>query len=340
MKKLLPAMVLGLALTTGVNAQDTSLLGDDFRVDYYGQVNGNYVNTPDYGYNYTYAWLNVSVTWKEKIRAVLTTSVTAAFEDGGVDLIEGETIEEFIKEAYIEIREVGGTPVAIIVGKRTIPFANKVEAMPVFGNNPIEEEFNMEEVFGLTVKLDKGLLGILDSAEISAFETEQGDLKLGTINGVSVKLDRALTRNFSVSAGHVIIDDENNVNGTEHKTTVGLITKTDDGDLMGWVNGMLFSNNPDFPNSDFAITAGAKYQVTDSTDVVVEMTYVEKEVMQYAIGTNTALTRRVTVGVEARYNDYLDGRDSEIIFGANARYTFGVNNYAPNEEYLFDGEND
>lgn len=340
MKKLLPAMVLGLALSTGVNAQDSGLLGDDFRVDYYGQLNGNAVSTPDYNYNYTYAWLSLGVEWKNKIRAVLTTSVTAAFEDGGVELIEGETIEEFIKEAYIEIKEVGGAPVAIIVGKRTIPFANKVEAMPVFGNNPIEEDFNMEEVFGLTVRLDKGLLGLIDSAEISAFETEKGDLKLGTINGVSVKLDRAITRNLSVSAGHVIIDDDSNPNGVEHKTTVGLITKTDDGDLMGWVNGMLFSNNPNHPDADFAITAGVKYQLTDSTDVVVEMTYVQKEVMQYAIGTNTALTRRISVGVEARYNDYLDGRDNEIIFGANARYTFGVNDYAPNEDYLFDGDND
>lgn len=334
MKRLLSAIVLGLTLplSVQVNAQqDVGLLGDDFKVDYYGQLNANAVAHEDYNYNYTYAWLSLGVTWKEKVRAVLTTSLTTIIEDNDIKLENGFSIEEFITDAYIEIREVGGAPVAIIVGKRSIPFASAVEAMPVFGNNPLSEQYDIDEVFGFSVRLDQGLFGIFDSAEISAFETEKGDLSIGTIDGVSVRLNKALTSNIALNAGHAQMGDEG-------RTTVGLITKSNDGDLVGWVNGMIFSNNPEYPDSDFAITAGVKYQVTGSTDIVVEMTYVEKEVMQYSIGTSTALTRRISVGVEVRYNDYQDARDDEIVFGANARYTFGVNNYAPNEEYLFGDE--
>lgn len=336
MNKFLATLITGLALTNPILAQDTGLLGDDFKVDYYGEVNGNYVSHPDYNYNYTYAWLSLGVEWKNKVRAVITTSLTAVLEDNDIRLEDDFSLEEFITDAYIEIKEVGGAPVAIIVGKRSIPFANAVEAMPIFGNNPIGEQYDLDEVFGFSIRLDKGLFGMFDSAELSAFETEKGDLKIGDINGVSVKLSKQITQNIVVNAGQVFINDDANPNGAESKTTIGLITKTNDGDLMGWVNGMLFSNNPQYPNSDFAITAGVKYQITGSTDVVVEMTYVESEVMQYAIGTNTALTSRITVGAEIRYNDYMDARDDEIVFGVNARYSFGVNGYAPNEEYLFD----
>ena len=338
MKKLLATLMLGLALPLSVNAQDdTSLLGDDFTFDYYGQVNANGVVYPDYGYNYTYSWLSLGVEWRHKVRAVLTTNLTTLIENGDVRLENGFDIEEFITNAYIEVREVGGLPVAIIVGKRSIPFANAVEAMPVFGNNPLSEQFDIDEVFGFSVRLNEGFLGIFDGAEISAFETEEGDLSIGSINGVSVKLDTQLTDSISLGLGQVLIDRDGE---TESKTTIGLIGKSASGDLVGWINGMVFSNNPEYPGSDFAITAGAKFQFTGSTDVVVEMNYVEKEVMQYAVGANVDLTRRLTVGAEVRYNDYQDDSDDEVVFGLNARYSFGVNDYAPNDEYIFGSEND
>jgi len=336
MRKILPSLVLGLGLATSALGQDVGLLNDDFKVSYYGEVSANGVAHPDYNYNYTSAWLSLSVEWKNKVRAVLTTSLTTIFEENRVKLEDDFSLEEFITEAYIEIKEVGGSPVAIIVGKRSIPFVKSVEAMPVFGNNPVSEMYDIDEVFGLTVKLDQGLFGLFDSAEFSAFETEAGDMSIGSINGVSVKLSKELSKNVVVNAGLARMDSDNNPLGTEGRAILGVIGKSDDGDLVGWVNGMLFSNNPQYPNSDFALTAGVKVQVTKSTDVVVEMTYVEKEVMQYAIGTNTALTSRITVGAEVRYNDYEDARDDEIVFGVNARYTFGVDGYAPNDEYLFD----
>ena len=335
MKKLISMAILATGLSTPIMAQDIGLLGDDFNVSYYGEVNANYVKHPTYAYDYHYAWLSLGVEWKNKVRAVLTTSLTATFEDGNIELEDDFSIEEFITEAYIEIKEVGGAPVAIIVGKQAIPFGQKVEEMPVFGNNPMEDHYGVDEVFGLTVKLNQGLLGLIDSASVSAFETESGDLSIGDINGISVKISKELSENIALNAGAAHISSNTSGVEDESRVTLGLITKSNSGDLVGWVNGMLFSNNPEYPNTDFAITAGAKYQLTKAADVVVEMTYVEKEVMQYSIGTNIAITKRITVGAEVRYNDYEDARDDEVVFGLNTRYTFGVNDYGPNEEYIF-----
>ncbi len=332
MKKLLPALALTLGLHTGVLAQqDVGLLNNDFKVDYYGEVNGNYVQHDDYNYNYTYGWVSLGVEWKNKIRAVLTTSLTAVFEDGDVKFEDGFDIEEFISDAYIEIKEVGGAPVAVIIGKRSIPFGQSVEEMPIFGNNPIGDMYDKDGVFGLTVRLDKGFFGLFDSAEISAFETEGDDLSIGTINGAAVKLSKEVTQNIVASVGAAKLDEETRV-------TVGLVAKSSDGDLVGWINGMVFSDNPEFPNSDFAITAGSRYSITSSTDVIIEMTYVEKEVVQYALGLDQAITSRFTVGVEVRYNDYQTSQEDEVVFGIRAKYEFGSNGYAPNEEYLFGGE--
>lgn len=331
-------LLLAALASINISAQSdlNGLLGDDFKVDYYGEVNANMVTHPDYNYNYTYGWLSLGVEWKNKVRAVLGTSLTAVFEENDIRLEDDFSIEEFITDAYIEIKEVGGQPMAIIVGKRSIPFATSVEAMPIFGNNPMSEMYDKDGVFGLTVRLDKGFFGLFDAAELSAFETEGDDLSIGTINGASVKLTKELTESIAMNVGYAQMD--NGQGEDEKRASIGLITKTLDGDLVGWINGMLFSDNPEYPDSNFAITGGVKYQLTRSTDVVVEMTYVEREVMQYSLGVNTALTRRVTLGAEVRYNDYQDSREDEIVFGVNARYTFGVNNYGPNEEYLFDGD--
>lgn len=331
--------ILLLAALAGLNTQAQGLneiLGDDFRVDYYGEVNGNANIHENYNYNYTYGWLSLGVEWKNKVRAVLGTSLTALVENGDIKLEDGFDIEEFITEAYIEIKDVGGQPVAFIIGKRSVPFATSVEAMPIFGNNPMSEMYDKDGVFGFTVRLNQGLFGLFDSAELSAFETEGDDLSIGTINGASVKLTKELSQAIAINAGYAQMD--NGAGGVEKRASVGLISKTMDGDLVGWVNGMLFSDNVEYPNSDFAITGGVKYQLTRTADVVVEMTYVEKELMQYSLGVNIALTRRVTLGAEVRYNDYEDAREDEVVFGLNARYTFGVNNYGPNEENLFDGD--
>lgn len=337
MKKMLSALTLATLFSAAPMAQDLEYLNDDFVVDYYGEVNGNYIAHEDYDYNYTYGWLSVSATWKNKIRMVLTTSLTAIFEDNDIKLDDDFSMEEFISAAYIEIKEVGGAPVAIIVGKRSIPFAKEVLEMPIFGNNPIANDYDIEGVFGFSVRLDEGLFGIFDEAEFSAFETGENDFSIGTINGASVRLSKELADNIVLNLGYAHMDGEEQVDGPEDRVTIGLVAKSSDGDLVGWTQGMLFSNNPDHPDSDFAVSAGVKYQVFSSTDVVVEVTYVEKEVMQYAIGTSTAVTARFTVGVEARYNDYQDGREDEIIYGVNAKYEFGSYGYAPNEEYLFDG---
>lgn len=342
-KKLFPLMALSLALSsplTLAQGNDLELLGGDFTVGYEAEISSNAMASTEgrNGMNFDNSYISLNATWKNKIRLVLTAKLESIFKENKVSFNDDFSIEEFIEEAFIEIKEVGGSPVAIIVGKQPIPFSQKIEAMPLFKNNPLAELQTINEVYGVTVDLTEGLFGIFDQVELSAFETEKGDLKLGTIDGVSVRLSKMLTDNILLTVGHAELGNNHLNTGHERRTTVGLIAESNDGMLVGWVEGMFFSNNPAYPNSSFAITAGAMVRVHRTTDVIVEFNYVENALNQYAIGTRTALTSNLSAGVEVRYNDYQDGRENDVTFGVNLTYSFGSSGYQANEEYLFDGD--
>ena len=257
------------------------------------------------------------------------------FKDGNVEFNDDFSIGEFISEAYIEIREVGGSPIAIIIGKQPMAFGQNVQAMPLFENNPLANLQEIDEVYGITVDLTEGLFGIFDQAEVSVFETGAGDLELGKIDGVSIRLSKMITDQWLVTLSHANLG-ENNL-GDERRTSVGLIGETSDGNLVGWVEGMYFSNNLEYPNSSFAITVGGMMRVHETTDVIVEYNWVEKELQEIGLGVRTALTRNLSVGAEVRYRNYVE-RDNEVVFGIMLTYTFGNNEYSGNENYLF-GDN-
>lgn len=343
-KKLLPTLALATIFLSPTQvlsqSNDLELLDGDFRIGYEAEINSNGLASTEgrSAVNFKESYISLNAEWKNKIRLVITGKLEEIFKENEVTFNDDFSLEEFIEEAYIEIKEVGGSPIAVIVGKQSIPFSQKVQAMPLFKENPVANLQSINEVYGLTVDLTEGLFGIFDQVEISAFETEKGDLKLGTIDGVAVRLSKMLTDNILLTMGHAEMGNSHLDSGHERRTSVGLIAESNDGMLVGWVEGMYFSNNPEYPNSSFAITAGAMVRVHRTTDVVVEFNYVEKELNQYAIGTRTALTANTTLGVEVRYNDYHDGRENDVVFGVNLTYTFGSSGQSANEEYLFDGD--
>jgi hypothetical protein len=320
--------------------EDAILLGDDFRIEYDAEINSNVVDSRNdgSGINLDGSYVSMSVEWKEKIRMVLTGKLEEIFQDNKVEFNEDFDIENFVEEAYIEIREVGGTPIAIIVGKQPIPFGQNVQAMPIFNNNPLSNLQEIDEVFGLTVDLTEGLLGLFDQVELSTFETKAGDLEIGKIDGMSIRMSKMLTEQWLLTLSHSRQGNDHLDSGTEKRTSIGLIGETEDGSLVGWVEGILFSNNPEYPNSDFAITVGGQYQIAESTAIVVEYNYIQDEMHEIGAGVKTELTRNLSVGAEIRYRDYVTERDNDVLFGIVFTYRFGNTGYSENENYLFGSE--
>ena len=341
-KLLIPILLSGMALCSHTMAQedDAILLGNDFKIEYDAEINSNVTNSKNEtsGINLDGSYVSLSVEWKEKVRMVLTGKLEEIFQDNKIEFNDDFDIESFIEEAYIEIREVGGTPVAIIVGKQPIPFGQNVQAMPMFNSSPLSGLQEIDEVFGLTVDLTEGLLGLFDQVELSTFETKAGDLEIGKIDGMSIRMSKMLTEQWLLTLSHAELGNNHLDSGEERRTSIGLIGETEDGSLVGWVEGVLFSNNPEYPDSKFAITVGGQYQVAESTAIVVEYNYVQDEMHEIGAGVKTELTRNLSVGAEIRYRDYVTDRDSDVLFGIVFTYKFGNTGYSENENYLFGSE--
>lgn len=314
------------------------ILGDDFKLYYDAEINSNAMvgTQSDALAQFQGSYVSLSLEWKEKIRMVLTTKLEEIFNENGVSLNDDFSLGEFIREAYIEIREVNGSAMAIIVGKQPMAFGQNVQAMPIFRNNPLIELQEINEVFGVTIDLREGLFGLFDQAELSIFETEDGDLNIGQIDGVSLRLSKMITDQIMISMSHAELGNNHLDSGHERKTSIGLIGETTDGVLVGWVEGLYFSNSPTYPKSSFGITAGGMMRVSESVDVVVEYNWIEKELNEIGLGVRTHLTQNISLGAEVRYRNYVESsRDSDVIFGVTLTYRFGNTGYSKNENYLF-----
>lgn len=325
---------------TQVLAQsDEVLLGDDFKLGYDAEINLNSLTSKVDGGDIRLqsSYVKLSLEWKNKVRAVVKTKLEEIFAENKIDLNDDFSLGEFIKEAYIEIREVNGSPMAIIVGKQPMAFGQGVEAMPLFKNNPLVQLQEIDEVFGVTVDLSEGLFGIFDQAELSVFETEGEDLKLGEIDGVSLRLSKMITDQILLTLSHAELGNNHLDSGHERRTSIGLIGESTDGVLVGWVEGIYFSNNPEYPKAEFGLTVGGMMRVHETTDVIVEYNMIQNELQEIGLGVRTNLTQNVTVGAEVRYRNYVERKD-DVIFGISLTYRFGSTPYSRNDTYLFGDE--
>ena len=322
---------------------DSQLLGNDFRISYDSEINTNYSNGAEEGdvVNLEGSYISLSLQWKNKIRGKIRTKLEQIFQDNRVEFNDDFSLGEFIKEASIQITEINGSPMAIIIGKQPMAFGQNVQAMPLFKNNPLAEMQDIDEVFGVTVDLTEGIFGLFDQAEISAFETEDGDFEIGDIDGVSVRLSKMLTDQVLLTLSHSELGNGHLDTGRERRSSVGLIGESTDGVLVGWVEGLYFSDNPEYPNADFGITTGAMMRVHETTDVILEYNYIRKELQEIGLGVRTNLTQNISVGAEVRYQNYVESdRDNDTIFGISLTYRLGSTPYSKNDTYLFGEDNE
>ncbi len=343
MKNILSMFALSLMLTSPTNnafAQDTGILGGDFNLGIEGEINA-FSRTSTEGQSDAYlsgSHVSLSAGFKDKVRAVITARLDRIFEGSSLSLNEKFELSEFIHEAYIEIRDVGGKPIALVIGKQPIAFGQRVQAMPLFRDNPMDDLQRINQVYGFTVDLQEGLFGLFDQVEISAFESGEGDLEIGKIDSLSVRLSKMLTDQWMLTASHARIGHSGDTNDAESRTSIGLIGETTDGFLVGWAEAVFFSNNPRHQNANFAFTVGGMIRISETSDVVIEYNSIKNEVREVGLGLTTALTRNLSAGAEIRWIDHLDTDKQELTFGVSMSYRFGASTRPTDEVYLFGGE--
>jgi hypothetical protein len=288
--------------------------------------------------NLNESFISLSASYRERIKLVLIANLGHLVENGEVALNENIDIEKFIRDAYIELRNINDIPVAIIIGKHPITFGQNIQEMPGWANGPLRNLQEIREVYGVTITLTRSILGAFDQIDYSIFEQESGDLSLGKLNGHNLRLTKYLNEQLLLTIG---LQQKENLDQTKNRQArVGLVGMDKSGKFIGWAEGMIFSNDPNYPESNFALTMGASYQFIKNTKVVVEFNLLEKELIQLGLGVKTTINKSLTAGVDVRFGQNLQSGELEYFLGLNLSYSFnfGTKNNLDEELLLFEDE--
>ena len=237
-------------------------------------------------------------------------------------------IEQFIREAYIEIHfdEITGTPVAVIMGKGPMAFGQQLSHLPMFKDNLLYGANTIDQVVGITVALDKRVLGnALDSLEVSAFENGAGDLQIASGYGIAVRMSKQLAQGLKMTASGAAIEDPSKGNSSawsdlEKRAALGLVYEG--GKWRAFAQGVYIQGNASYPNSNWGVNAGTGV-IVGPGEVVLEYTYLEKAAQQVALAYNLPLGENLTISPEVRYTfNQASGNPNDTQVGVRAKVKF------------------
>jgi hypothetical protein len=272
-------------------------------------VNGTDKETP---YGVTSITLDAQIS--EQVRAHVMVLAYQNLLTMGVDK---QNIEKLLYEAYIKISNVGGKPVAFVIGKQSVAFGQTLMKLPNAGSDPSLGVTLFSEVIGVTVSLEN--VGFFDLVEASAFETERGDLKVGDFDGGSIRLTKKLSDKLKlqVSAMHAGKGER----ADENRGSVGLLFK--DGNWSFWAQGVCLDGNNYYPNTHWSAIVGGEYKWGGNQRIVVQALYLNEAFASLSIGYSIEVLKDVYLSPEIRYVDRENGT-SEFQYIVTSEYRFHV----------------
>ena len=254
----------------------------------------------------------------------------------GSPLPQDFDFESFIKAANIEIKNIGGKPVAIVIGKHEVAYGFDTPMMPLPKESPVHELGVLNEVIGFTVTLDtKNML--FDSVAASVFETKGDDLKIGTIDGYAVRFSKEVSDQIEVKASAMHLGNGDSPElGPENRQDIGIIIKSKDGKWAFWNENIHFDNNPDYINSHYAISAGIAHSIGKG-QVSIDATLIPETLKRVGVGYNINLTKNIVAGAEVNYTKYNrdTGLTDGIQYGVSLIYVFGGHSGSDDSKNIF-----
>jgi hypothetical protein len=245
------------------------------------------------------ASLTLDAQISDTVRAVITAELRQLLAENSefVDLQDVD-LEEMIREAYIEVKMVNGSPVAFILGKHEMAFGQNFSKLAMTNrgaNERMAEATRKDEVMGITVQLPANFFGMINSIEASVFENGAGDLEIGEMNNVSIRVKGDLTENIEFTASYM-----NEDGGSDREQTAALGMIYTNGDWTAYVEGVGFIDNDSLADTDFAFHAGAAYDAGHGV-VAVEYTWIEDSLSELSVSYETEIANGVTVGPQGTY---------------------------------------
>ena len=178
----------------------------------------------------------------------------------------------------------------------------------------------MQQVFGLTIELTKGPLGFFDEIRASFYETQPQDMSIGKINGKNLLLTKYLSERLLMTVG--LSEEERSEDNETYRANIGIIGTNKSGKLVGWLEGIIFHNDPNFQNSFFAITGGLSWQFLPTATVVTEFSMINNYVYQLGIALKKDFPNLFYIGAEARVSHLIQENDQDVFIGISLGSNF------------------
>jgi len=285
-----------------------------------------YLNENGYGLRQSY--VSLSGELEGEIRAVITLNLGHLFSSGDLTPNENFNLSQFVREAYIEIRNYNGRPYAFVIGKRPITFGQNLEQMPFFEKNPLYREMLLQDVFGFTVELTEGLLGALDRLELTVYETGRNDLKIKELGNYSFRGQKYLSKKTLLNIGYSSESSSNQE--TKRRFNIGVVGTSTDGKVLAWLEGIVFNDIQSTNDLKLGLTTGLTYIIDKRTKVIIESTMIQNLLYQLGIGAKINLTESLSLGIEGRLTMF-PNRDNEYFYGINVTHLFDKAIYQSNQ---------
>lgn len=272
MKKLLLMCFLFLNVTQSFALAESQELGGLITLE--SLRNGNSV----FGDRNT--TVNLDVDLNDHIRAVLIATILEQNLDRTADGDEFQRISEMVYSSYIEIRNIGNKPVALILGKFASIYGTESSR---FENYLYRDEFELtsrpQRVLGFSVELDEEILGATFAVSLYRPYMSRGE-NLGLPGGV-YSIKKEILKNLVLKYSSMINLD---LQSAEIKRSLELIYTNKK--IETWVNVQKFDNV--YMAGDLidglSFQVGVEYALKDNISLIVQYSVVENVLSKYETG--------------------------------------------------------
>jgi hypothetical protein len=218
---------------------------------------------------------------------------------------------DYIKEAYLQFKEVGKLPVNILIGASEISYGQDFRGTLDFQNDAAHAMTDPDngQIKGLTLILDKNLLGLIDKIEATAFAPDPNirHSSLNHFDGLAARLSKKISEQVDIQGSFLRKGNAYDPNLLpEAKISAAGVFTADP--FTVWGEAIKMTNAKAYPDAKYGATGGIA-RITGPGKINLEITGINKTLNQYAAGYQLFITRFWTAGSTYRYTKCVGGND-------------------------------
>lgn len=307
-KKLGPSSKKGVS----VDGQVFTSISEGSRKIIIRNVGSKQLDLSSGGFEDTYLKMNYRAS--DSLRAAIIGRFYSIYDPYNKEFDSSFNFQRFISDAYIVVEKVANKNVAIVIGKHSMAYGQKIAQLPNNNKNITDSISELDEVIGLSVILNSDDMKIIDSAAVSVFEGGHGDLEVDDFDGIALRVSKTITDKIALSMSYAQYgydDFDTGASRTSKNASIGILYAHNSWKF--WSELFYLDENQVYGQADYAATIGVSKDIAKRHKVSGSYEYINNEAVQYNLGYEFKYTDQAYFGTELRYRDQDDDVSNRIV---------------------------